>query len=495
MKKNLELLSVIFTILFFSTSCNGQMLQPETDENSFSSMQESIAEPEPEWSELVETTITEIDVIETESETIPLNELTIPTGDENEIIQWKDPTLEKMIRKGLDKLDGDILALDVMDIENLLIIGDSFVFIDDPRFKGLSYDDIWNDILGEQTLMIDKDEWDNWKSGGIQILNDLVYFKELKVLKIIANRVQDFRVLRELNNLIELDLAGNQISDISALSELINLKILSLNGNHIQDINALETVKNLNNLDLRSNQIKEINSLSQLINLQIVYLNSNDIQNVDPLGSLINLQELDISENPRLPNSKSTRRAEIDISVFSQLINLTKLDLGASGVENIQALSNLNKLTHLSLSSATNASDLTSLSGLSNLQELQLNSVKVEDISWISELTNLEFLRIANCEVKDISPLSKLVNLRTLDLHTNPRLAKQHITDISALSGMTKLVYLRLEGNNVSDLSPLVGLINLEKADLWENPITDWTPVAHVPYVAGRGDSDMTQVP
>lgn len=209
--------------------------QSETDVESSSSMTEFYQETDPEKSHFVETT-----VIETEAKTIPFVKLPIPTGDEEEIIQWKDPALEKIIRKGLDKPDGDILARDVMNIERLLIMNGSFVFIDDSRFDGLSYEDIRNDVYDKQTLMIDKDNWENQEFGYIQILHDLVYFKELKV---ISNDIQDIRALRELNNLTKLDLSANRIVDIRALSGLTNLDVLDLNWNRIQDIGALEALK------------------------------------------------------------------------------------------------------------------------------------------------------------------------------------------------------------------------------------------------------------
>ncbi|CAL5970835.1 leucine-rich_repeat domain-containing protein [Hexamita inflata] len=53
-----------------------------------------------------------------------------------------------------------------------------------------------------------------------------------------------------LSSLTELDLSGNNISDISSISKLKNLKILYLGSNRIEDISGLQSLPDLTHLKI-----------------------------------------------------------------------------------------------------------------------------------------------------------------------------------------------------------------------------------------------------
>ena len=66
-------------------------------------------------------------------------------------------------------------------------------------------------------------------------------------------------MLKDLTNLEDLYLAGNDITDISALAGLTNLKRLHLEDNDITDISVLKDFNNLIELDLGFNfRIRDI---------------------------------------------------------------------------------------------------------------------------------------------------------------------------------------------------------------------------------------------
>ena len=78
--------------------------------------------------------------------------------------------------------------------------------------------------------------------------------------------------LTSFNNLTELDLGYNQISDINGLKSLTCLKELDLDGNQISDTDALKGFTSLMKLNLSFNQIIDINGLNGLICLKELYL-------------------------------------------------------------------------------------------------------------------------------------------------------------------------------------------------------------------------------
>ncbi len=84
----------------------------------------------------------------------------------------------------------------------------------------------------------------------------------------------------DLEPLTELDLLGNNISDISSLISLTNLRELWLAENSISDISALAGLFNLHTLDLADNNISDISPLVENSNLSvddIVYLMGNPL--------------------------------------------------------------------------------------------------------------------------------------------------------------------------------------------------------------------------
>ena len=96
---------------------------------------------------------------------------------------------------------------------------------------------------------------------------------ELKVFT--EQDAEDYCLLNNINsdNINELDLYDNKLTDISGLKLFKNLKYLYINNNEITDISVIQYLKNLkilsiNYLELESDQIQYINYLK---NLKILY--------------------------------------------------------------------------------------------------------------------------------------------------------------------------------------------------------------------------------
>ena len=104
-------------------------------------------------------------------------------------------------------------------------------------------------------------------------------------------------------NLTELNLAGNNISDlvpiVSPLANLMQLTVLQLGGNQIEDISPLANLTQLTVLRLNDNwRIKDISALVNLTQLKVAHLDRNEIVDVSPLARLTKLESLDLRLNP-----------------------------------------------------------------------------------------------------------------------------------------------------------------------------------------------------
>lgn len=105
-----------------------------------------------------------------------------------------------------------------------------------------------------------------------------------------------------MENLEELDLSDNEISQIRGLTPLRRLRMLNLSANRITLIEGLETLARLEELDLSVNTIERIPaSIKHLVALKTLKLHSNKLttlRDLNNLKSLRNLLSLTIFSNP-----------------------------------------------------------------------------------------------------------------------------------------------------------------------------------------------------
>ena len=96
-----------------------------------------------------------------------------------------------------------------------------------------------------------------------------------------------------------LDLSGMELNDndIAPLKDMANLTELNLKGNQISDLSPLSGLADLTGLDLDENNISDLSQLSGLTNLRYLYLSKNQISDLEPLSSLMNLEELHLDGN------------------------------------------------------------------------------------------------------------------------------------------------------------------------------------------------------
>ncbi|EAE1294651.1 LPXTG cell wall anchor domain-containing protein [Listeria monocytogenes] len=194
------------------------------------------------------------------------------------------------------------------------------------------------------------------------------------------------------------------VTDIVSQNELDQQTGINVPDEGIKNLEGIQYLNNLSDLYVYFNEITDISVISKLYNLKHVYLDENQINDISALSNLTNLTELSLG---------STQIS--DISALSNLTNLTELSLSDNQLNNLDALSGLQNLKVLNLEK-TQTSDISALSGLTNLDNLYLGYNRISDISTLSGLKNLENLYLEHNQIRDISPLSSLTKLTGLTL-------------------------------------------------------------------------------
>ena len=292
-------------------------------------------------------------------------------------------------------------------------------------------------------------------------------------------QIQNLEGIQLATGLTQLNIGGNNISDISPLAGLTQLQVLDLSGNvnrrndptynKISDISPLAGLTQLHSVNLDGNNISDISPLAGLTQLHSVNLDGNNISDISPLAGLTQLQILWISGNNIT-----------DLSSLAGLTQLTRLSLNRNNITDVSSLAGLSELTDLNLD-GNNISDFSPLVGLTKLETLRFD-IAYENLSTLPDSiaklqTSLYFsqhYRAGLPPISDLSPLAKFTGLRLLYLGGN------NISDLSPLSGLTELIALGLNDNNISNLSPLTGLTKLEDLLLNNNNISDITPLTEL---------------
>lgn len=291
----------------------------------------------------------------------------------DEVIEFEDNKLEQAIREAIEKMEGDLLIDDVINLKELNASGRGIVSL-----EGIEYlQNLTNLNLGYDGATLDR--------NFIEDLSPLANLSKLKELYLGSNEISN---LTPLNNLIDieiLDLFDNKIVTIDALENLVGLKSLEISNNQLEDIKPLQNLTSLETLRLRNNQLTEIDDLADLTNLKTLSLGRNELTDISALENLTKLEGLFLSRN-----------LIGDIKVFNNLYLLTDLNFSGNLVEDISVLADLTNLQslHFVHNEVTDISSLVENKGLDsecwidmryNFLDLTDGSANREDIDELIE--------------------------------------------------------------------------------------------------------------
>lgn len=150
-----------------------------------------------------------------------------------------------------------------------------------------------------------------------------------------------------------------------------------------------------------------------------------------------------------------------DLSGFTHLKNLERLQVGGPSLVSLDGLDELPALTSLTLFD-TGLTDLSSLASQERITELALlDNGQLASVASLSQAARLERLTLSGKSFADLSPLSSLSGLASLTVD------KTSIRDTGFLEGMSGLRELSLTNNRELEGVPeLAGLSGLERLTL-----------------------------
>ena len=174
----------------------------------------------------------------------------------------------------------------------------------------------------------------------------------------------------------------------------------NLRENNIPDPSTLKELQNLVHLDLGNNKIKNINIFineESMLNLKYLDLQGNKITEF-PAIKCPKLEYLDISNN-KLEKVNDGWTGHPSIKILKSVDNKFK---------NFSPFKNMPKLIELYLAN-NNISSLTGYEGLPALKKLHMRRNKIEKIDdEIPELAALEYLNLRSNKISDTENLFKL---------------------------------------------------------------------------------------
>ena len=226
-----------------------------------------------------------------------------------------DPELQAAVRKALGKPDGEIT---VTDMESLTELDASHLMRDHSNGEPPNIKSIQGLESAKNLASLDL--------SGAETFAQL--FPNIEI--------EDFSALKDLERLLNLNLANNALPGRPDLSFLTNLT-------NLQALNLYTLYGNLNNLSFRKQS------------------NETDLSF---LGNLVNLRDLDLGFN--------NFRSETDVSFLSKLTKLEILNMEANQLEG--------------------RADFAFLEGLANLQTLDLNRNGLTSVTLPEGLVNLQKL-------------------------------------------------------------------------------------------------------
>ena len=299
-------------------------------------------------------------------------------------------------------------------------------------------------------------------------LSPLSQLTNLKDLNLSNTGATDLSPLAGLTNLTKLNIANPDISDLSPLSNLTNLTTLylddgSLTSSKILDLSPLSSLVNMEQLYIpptpNYTDFSPLSSMTKLRELTMMGTRHTGSNSITSLSFLTNMSQLErlgiVVESADLsPIAGLTQLREVelngalyaeDTSIFRDLTNMESLEL------------------HTSNESPFNAKDMSDFSGMKHLRRLEISINELTSLTGLEGLTEMETLRIytrTNTKTETITtlePLSGMSKLRELTLWAGTTANIQSPPlDLSTLRNLTSLEYVHLfPSTRVRDQSSL----------------------------------------
>lgn len=175
----------------------------------------------------------------------------------------------------------------------------------------------------------------------------LLYGSDLRHAQVESiSELLDMYSKEELDTILNLDIARQNLQEIDSLERLPNLEDLTLGACKITSMKGLEMAPKLKGLNLSQNPIGKIEYLETLKDIEEIYIANSQITKIEGLAGLQKLREIDLSGN------QLTK-----IEGLSDLPSLERLSLSGNQLVDYSGLLEIKTIKEISITSLENIVD------------------------------------------------------------------------------------------------------------------------------------------
>ena len=110
-------------------------------------------------------------------------------------------------------------------------------------------------------------------------------FRNLREINIPFNKIDNFKNIDTIKNIITIDLTKNQLVKLDWMEKMQYLQNANLSFNQIDSVSKLGSLNNLKVLSLAHNKLNNADALANLEKLEELHLEFNNISNVESLSA------------------------------------------------------------------------------------------------------------------------------------------------------------------------------------------------------------------
>ena len=352
----------------------------------------------------------------------------------------------------------------------------------------------------------------NLRGNEISNIKFLEELTGLTFLNIYGNNISDISYISGLGNLENLTLSNNNIEDYSPLEKLNKIQKLYLDNTGIQDLSVLDEMKSsLKKLSVTNNTITDISNLKVFKQLNTVWLGGNCITDFLPISHVQNVYGKDTQRIPdELIEDKTNSEVyaalcrDFETTEDGQIL-MSKLPEKLSVKISLDGIVFSDAANDISYQEADLSEDMISEEMLSaivndinvlglNVTALIIENTGIESIEPIFQVKCLEKLLLMRCGLDD----EKVQGMNELkDTLKTVNLKNNEITSVTFLEGLSGLTFLRLDNNKITDINSISGLTDLTFLNLAGNSIINFLPVKKLNklkklYLSNTGLQDLS---
>ena len=374
------------------------------------------------------------------------------------------------------------------------------LFIDNSNIDITSIQNTINNVSqysrGNQYTFIEKDAVGVSQNSGIVISNKVLLsqFKNCTNIVYFQNYVRPYIGMGnteiDLSNCTKLQSVGTRGYDVKFVIPS-NCKSIKLDASSsMPDLTNCEGLTSIGISWTSENVsmdeiLKKISKATNLSSFSCMDIKDKELNNFDNL-KYTKVKSIDLYTSGNLTNiniksevsnitNLSLRSCTLfqTIETFDKLINLEKLNLDYTKVQNLEALRNNNTLIKFSANNSL-VNSLEPLTNITTMQTLECSNAKLSNLKGIENMNNMTDLNVSNNSISNLYYLSKLLekgniklnnlNLANNLLENNSNIsidgATLNINNIEIIENLYKagLRNIDISGNNFSDTSKIKSL-------------------------------------